>query len=86
VDALICVAADINVQRFIQIAGVDNEKCDRLSRRGLQSSLSVSEEAADMGCTGVDAVEVNSYDKMIGVLNFERKGLSEAHAYRKVIG
>jgi hypothetical protein len=65
---LLFVAADINVQKVIHIAGVDNEKCDRLSRRGPHSTLSVSEEAAEMGYRGVDVVEVNRDDEMMGVL------------------
>ena len=28
---LLCVAADINVQQIVHIAGVDNKKCDQLS-------------------------------------------------------
>jgi hypothetical protein len=65
---LLCVAADIHVQQVIHIAGVDNDKCDRLSRRGSHSTVSVAEEAANMGCGVVGTVEVNGEDSMMGVL------------------
>jgi hypothetical protein len=32
--ALLCIAADIDIKEITHIAGEDNEKCDRLSRRG----------------------------------------------------
>jgi hypothetical protein len=41
---LLCVPADINIQQVIHIAGVDNDKCDRLSRRGAHSTESVTEK------------------------------------------
>jgi hypothetical protein len=65
---LLCVAADIHVQQVIHIAGVDNDKCDRLSRRGSHSTVSVAEEAVKMGCGTVGTVEVNGEDSMMGVL------------------
>lgn len=65
---LLCVAADINVQNVTHIAGVDNKKCDSLSRRGIQSATSVLEDAASMGIQGADLVEVNGDKSMMGVL------------------
>jgi hypothetical protein len=64
---LLCVAADIHVQQVIHIAGVDNDKCDRLSRRGAYSTLFVTEEAS-MGCGALGAVEVSGNESLMGVL------------------
>jgi hypothetical protein len=59
------VATDIHVQQVIHIASVDNDKCDRLSRRGSNSTVSVAEEAP-IGVVGT--VEVNREDSIMGVL------------------
>jgi hypothetical protein len=72
------VAADIHVQQVIHIAGVDNDKCDRLSRRGSNSTVSVAEEAP-IGVVGT--VEVNREDSIMGVLRLcdpRRKMTSES--------
>lgn len=66
---LLCVAADINIQKVIHIAGVDNDNCDRLSRRGAHSMISVTEEAAIMGLGVVDIVGVNGNETMMRVLS-----------------
>jgi hypothetical protein len=65
---LLCVAADIHVQEVTHIAGVDNDKCDRLSRRGTPSTTTVAEEAARMGLGKVETVEVNGNNSMMRVL------------------
>jgi hypothetical protein len=56
---LLCIATDIDVKEVTHIAGVDNEKCDRLSRRGGNSSISVADEAESMGMGGVEVVEMD---------------------------
>jgi hypothetical protein len=65
---LLCVAADIHVQEVTHIAGVDNDNCDRLSRRGAHSTTTVVEEAAIMGLGKVETVEVNGNTSMMRVL------------------
>jgi hypothetical protein len=63
-----CVAAEIHVQHVTLIAGVDNDNCDRLSRWGSHSTVSVEEEARNMGSGIVGTVEVNGDESMMGVL------------------
>jgi hypothetical protein len=46
---LLCIAADNNVKEVTHISGEDNDKCDRLSRRGAELKMSISEEAAEVG-------------------------------------
>jgi hypothetical protein len=65
---LLCVAADIHVQQVSHIAGVDNHKCDRLSRRTPASTMTVTEEANSMGCGTVKEVEVNGDNSMMEIL------------------
>ena len=60
---LLCVAAGVDVKEVTHIAGDDNDKCDRLSRRwdlGKRPTMSVSEEAGDMGLVGVEVIEMDS--------------------------
>lgn len=59
---LLCIAADVEVKEVTHIAGEDNQKCDRLSRRwdvGKIPSISVSEEAEEMGLGRVGVVEMD---------------------------
>jgi hypothetical protein len=51
VFTLLCIAADVNVKEITHIAGEDNERCDRLSRRGLNPTMSVSECGMDKEIT-----------------------------------
>ena len=65
---LLCVATEIDVREVIHIAGKDNGKCDRLSRRGVEPKMSVMDEAADMGITGAAVVEINGQEAVIDIL------------------
>jgi hypothetical protein len=65
---LLCVAADIDVTRIIHIPGENNKNCDRLSRRGALSTVTVEEEVRSMGIEGVQIVEVNGEESVMGVL------------------
>lgn len=65
---LLCVAADINVESVTHIAGVDNDNCDRLSRMGAHSTMSVREEAMSMGFQGLEVVELNESESVMRVL------------------
>ena len=47
--SLLCIAAGIEVKETVHIAGKDNQRCDRLSKRGSRSDQSVLKEAAEMG-------------------------------------
>ena len=60
---LLCIAADVDVKEVTHIAGEDNEQCDRLSRRwdvGKTPTMSVLEEAEDMGLKGVIVVDMDT--------------------------
>jgi hypothetical protein len=65
---LLCIAADINVREVTHIPGEENERCDRLSRRGLNPLISVVEEAADMGITGARVIEMNEDEAIMGII------------------
>ena len=65
---LLCVAADVNVTEIIHIAGSDNKNCDRLSRREAQSITTIQDDAKEMGLDGVEVVEVNGEESVMGVL------------------
>jgi hypothetical protein len=65
---LLCIAADINVREVTHIPGEENERCDRLSRRGLNPLISVVEEAADMGITGARVIEMNEDEAIRGII------------------
>jgi hypothetical protein len=66
--SLLCIAADINVREITHIPGEDNEKCDRLSRRGLNPAMPIEEEAADMGITGVRVLEMNGDRAIMNII------------------
>ena len=65
---LLCVAADIDITKVIHIPGEDNKNCDRLSRRGLHSPVTVEEEARSMGLEGIRTVEVNGEESVMKML------------------
>jgi hypothetical protein len=68
VSTLLCVAADIDVTRIIHIPGENNKNCDRLSRRGAVSTVTVEEEVRSMGIEGVQIVEVNGEESVMAAL------------------
>jgi hypothetical protein len=62
VVTLLCIAADVDVKEETHIAGKGSELCDRLSRRwdiGKTPTMSVSEEAEDMGLKEAEVVEMD---------------------------
>jgi hypothetical protein len=65
---LLCIATDINVREVTHIAGEENDKCDRLSRRGAKPTTTISEDAADMGMPGVRVVDMNGDDTIMGIV------------------
>jgi hypothetical protein len=65
---LLCIAADINVKEITHIAGEDNEKCDRLSRRGASPKTSILEDAADMGMPGARVLEMSGDETVMGII------------------
>ena len=65
---LLCIAADVNVKEITHIPGEDNERCDRLSRRGANPTMSVSEEAEDMGISGAVVVEMNLDQSIMDII------------------
>jgi hypothetical protein len=56
---LLCVATNIDVREVTHIPDDENEKCDRLSRRGVTPAMTVMEEARDMGIEGAVVVVLN---------------------------
>ena len=66
--SLLCVATDVNVSEVTHIAGEDNEKCDRLSRRGNAPKASVEQEARDMGLTAVNVISFETDGTVMEVL------------------
>jgi hypothetical protein len=64
---LLCIAADVNVKEVTHIAGKDNANCDRLSRREGAATLSVADEAVEMGVTGGVVLEVNGDESIMQV-------------------
>jgi hypothetical protein len=65
---LLCIAADINVREITHIPGEDNQRCDRLSRRGSNPALSIVDEAAEMGITGARVIELNGDQTIMGII------------------
>ena len=65
---LLCVATNIDVREITHIPGVENGRCDRLSRRGMTSSLTVREEAREMGIDGGVEIEVHGDKEVMGLL------------------
>lgn len=65
---LLCIAADVHVKEVTHIAGTDNGRCDRLSRRVSSATMSVAEEAAEMGVLGGTVVEVNGNESVMAIL------------------
>jgi hypothetical protein len=65
---LLCVATNIDVREITHIPGVENGRCDRLSRRGMSLSMTVREEAREMGIDGGVEIEVNGDEEVMGLL------------------
>jgi hypothetical protein len=65
---LLCVATNIDVREITHIPGDENEKCDRLSRRGSTPGMSVREEASELGIEGGVVIEVNGDEEIMGLL------------------
>jgi hypothetical protein len=66
---LLCIAADVDVKEVTHIAVEDNKQCDRLSRRwdiGKVPTMTVSEEAEDMGLRGANVVEMDADSSVRG--------------------
>jgi hypothetical protein len=56
------------VREITHIPGDENERCDRLSRRGTAPDMSVREDAREMGIDGGVVIEVNGDVKIMGLL------------------
>ena len=68
---LLCIAAGVEVKEVTHIAGEDNGKCDRLSRRwdlGKTPTMSVSEEAEEMGLGGANVLEMGAVPSVRGII------------------
>lgn len=56
------------MREITYIPGEENEPCDRLSRRGVDSALSISDEAAAMGMPGVRVLDMNGDKSVMGII------------------
>ena len=65
---LLCVATNIDVREVTHIPGDENEKCDRLSRRGPTPATTVLEEARAMGIEGGVVIGVNENEEIMEML------------------
>ena len=65
---LLCIATDVNVTEITHIAGIDNGNCDRLSRRGADETVSVTDEAREMGLIGGKEVDMNGDESIREIL------------------
>jgi hypothetical protein len=65
---LLCIAADVHVNEVTHIAGKDNANCDRLSRREGATTVSVADEAVEMGVVGGAVLEVNRDEIVMAIL------------------
>jgi ribonuclease HI len=78
---LLCVATNIDVREITHIPGDENERCDRLSRRGAAPVMSVREDAREMGIDGGVVLEVNGDVKIMGLLRLcDPRGKLESDA------
>lgn len=66
--SLLCVATDVNVSEVTHIAGEDNEKCDRLSRRGKTARAFVAKGASDMGLGAVSVISFETDETVMEIL------------------
>lgn len=68
---LLCIAAGVEVKEITHIAGEDNDKCDRLSRRwdlGKSPSMTVAEEAREMGLERAEILEMELDSSIRGIV------------------
>ena len=68
---LLCIAAGVEVKEVTHIAGEDNDKCDRLSRRwdlGRRPTMTVAEEASEMGLGRAEILEMESDSTIRGII------------------
>lgn len=68
VFSLLCIAAGVDVKEVTHIAGTENTKCDRLSRRGRAPTMSILDEVEAMGVRGVHVVEIDSDVDIVSIL------------------
>ena len=68
VFSLLCIAAGVDVKEVTHIAGTENKKCDRLSRRGRTPTMSILDEAETMGVRGVSVVEIDGDADIVDIL------------------
>ena len=65
---LLCVAADVDVRSITHIPGIENEKCDQLSRRGQTPPNTVLEHAVNLGLSGASEVELGLDGNVMALL------------------
>jgi hypothetical protein len=83
---LLCIAADVDVKEVTHIAGEDNGRCDRLSRRwdvGKTPVVSVSAEAEDIGLGRIEVVEMDLDPSVRGIVELcdPRRELSSENQF-----
>ena len=85
VFSLLCIAAGIDVKEVTHIPGTENERCDRLSRRGRTPTMSIIDEAEAMGVQGVSVVDIDA-DKDITDILALCEPRSELHSEEDFVG
>jgi hypothetical protein len=65
---LLCIAADVNVKKVTHVSGKDNANYDRLACREGVTTVSVEDEAAEMGVVGGAVLEVNGDESVMAIL------------------
>ena len=85
VFSLLCIAAGVDVKEVTHIAGTENKKCDRLSRRGRTPTMSILDEAEAMGVRGVNVVEIDGDVDIINILTLCDPS-REMHSEEEFIG
>ena len=74
---MLCVAANINVEKVTHITGKENWLCDALSRRGSNHPMSVRNHAADLGLADVFVIDVAVDADIMALLELCRPRLGE---------
>ena len=57
---ILCTTADVDIREIIHTAGIDNWRCDQLSRRGTNSTKTIEKHAEELGI--FEALFVNAQE------------------------
>lgn len=57
------------MREITHIPGEENDRCDRLSRRGSSPAMSITEEVAEMGIVRARVIEMNRDESVMGIID-----------------